>query len=165
MVRRLPAMQETRVRSLCWEDPPEKEIASHSSILAWKIPWTEEPGKPQSKGSQRVGHNWGSNTSLHPKTQMLAASIFKVTLRADRFTPASHLAQPQPTIQVGHRAPQGLCAVAPCWVGLRGGGKSSPTGTGAASEDYFSSQGPRRKSRAPFQQQRTGWPRLCYAND
>ena len=56
-IKRLPAMQETRVRSLGWEDPLEKEMATHSSILAWKIPWTEEPGVLQSMGSQRVGHD------------------------------------------------------------------------------------------------------------
>ena len=56
MVKYLPAMQETWVRSLCWEDPLEKEMAPHSSTLAWKIPWTEEPGKLQSMGSQRVRH-------------------------------------------------------------------------------------------------------------
>ena len=57
MVKRLPAMWETRVRSLGREDPLEKEMATHSSTLAWKIPWTEEPGKLQSMGSQRVGHD------------------------------------------------------------------------------------------------------------
>ena len=56
-VKRLPAMQETWVRSLGQEDPLEKEMATHSSILAWKIPWTEEPGGLQSTGSQRVGHD------------------------------------------------------------------------------------------------------------
>ena len=54
MVKRLPAMQETWVRSLGQEDPLEKEMATHSSTLAWKIPWTEEPGRLQSMGSQRV---------------------------------------------------------------------------------------------------------------
>ena len=49
--------QEIWVRSLGWEDPLEEKLATHSSILAWEIPWTEEPGKPQSKGSQRVGHD------------------------------------------------------------------------------------------------------------
>ena len=58
MVKRLPTMRETRVRSLGQEDPLEKETATHSSIHAWKIPWTEEPGGLQSMGSQRVGHNW-----------------------------------------------------------------------------------------------------------
>ena len=57
MVKRLPAMQETQVRSLGWEDPLEKEMATHSSILAWKIPWSEEPDRLKSMGSQRVGHN------------------------------------------------------------------------------------------------------------
>ena len=57
MVKRLPAMQETLVRSLGQEDALEKETATHSSILAWKIPWTEEPGKLQSMGSQRAGHD------------------------------------------------------------------------------------------------------------
>ena len=56
-VKRLPAVRETRVQSLGWEDPLEKEIATHSSTLAWKIPWTEEPGRLQSMGSQRVGHD------------------------------------------------------------------------------------------------------------
>ena len=57
MVKRLPAMRETRVRSLGLEDPLEKEMAPHSSILAWKIPWTEEPGGLQFMGLQRVGHD------------------------------------------------------------------------------------------------------------
>ena len=56
-VMNLPAVQETRVRSLGWEDPLEKEMAIHSSILAWKILWTEESGGLQSMGSQRVGHD------------------------------------------------------------------------------------------------------------
>ena len=57
-VKNLPATQETRVRFLGWEDPPEEGMATHSSILAWRIPWTEEPGGLQSMGSQRVGHDW-----------------------------------------------------------------------------------------------------------
>ena len=56
-IKCLPAMQETRVRSLGWEDPLEKEMATQSSILAWRIPWTEEPGGLQSTGWQRVGHD------------------------------------------------------------------------------------------------------------
>ena len=56
-VKNLPAVQETQVQSLGWEDPVEKEMATHSSILAWKISWTEEPGGLQSMGSQRVGHD------------------------------------------------------------------------------------------------------------
>ena len=57
MVKYLPAMQETRVPSLGWEDTLEKEMATHSSTLAWKIPWTEEPGRLQSIGLQGVGHD------------------------------------------------------------------------------------------------------------
>ena len=57
MVKNLPAMQKTWVPSLGLEDPQEKEMATNSSILAWKIPWTEEPGGLQSMGSQRVGHD------------------------------------------------------------------------------------------------------------
>ena len=56
-VKRLPTMRETRVRSLGQEDPLEKEMATHSSTLAWKIPWTEKPGRLQSMGSQRGGHD------------------------------------------------------------------------------------------------------------
>ena len=63
-LKRLPAMRETWVRSLGREDPLEKEMATHSSILAWRIPWTEEPGEPQSTGSQRVGHDWATSLSL-----------------------------------------------------------------------------------------------------
>jgi len=57
MVKRLPTMWETWVQSPGWEDLLEKEMATHSSILAWKIPWTEEPGRLQSVGLQRVGHD------------------------------------------------------------------------------------------------------------
>ena len=64
MVKRLPAMRETRVRFLGQEDPLEKEMAIHSSTLAWKIPWTEEPDRLQSTGSQRVGHDWPTSLSL-----------------------------------------------------------------------------------------------------
>ena len=56
-IKRLSTMRETRVRSLGWEDPLEKEMAIHSSTIAWKIPWTEEPGRLQSMGSQRVRHD------------------------------------------------------------------------------------------------------------
>ena len=58
MVKRLPTMQETWVQSLGWEGLLEKEMTTHSSILACKIPWMEEPGRLQSMGSQRVGHDW-----------------------------------------------------------------------------------------------------------
>ena len=57
MVKHLPTMRETRVQSLGQEDPLKKEMATHSSTLAWKIPWIEEPGRLQSIGSKRVGHD------------------------------------------------------------------------------------------------------------
>ena len=58
LVKSPQARRETRVPSLGWEDLLEKEMATHSSSLTWKIPWTEEPGRLQSVGSQRVGHNF-----------------------------------------------------------------------------------------------------------
>ena len=60
--KNLPAMQETRVQSLGREDPLEKGVATHSSIIAWRLPWTEEPGRLQSMRSQRVGRNRVTNT-------------------------------------------------------------------------------------------------------
>ena len=57
MVKYLPAMQETQVQSLGWEDPLEKGMATHSSILVWRIPWAEEPGRLRSMGSQKVRHD------------------------------------------------------------------------------------------------------------
>ena len=57
LVNNLPAMQETQVRYLGQEDPLEKEMATHSSVAAWRVPWTEEPGGLQSMGSKKVGHD------------------------------------------------------------------------------------------------------------
>ena len=62
LVKSLPAVQETRAHSLGGEDPLEKEMAAHSSVLAWRTPWTEEPGGLQSLGSQRVRHDRVTNT-------------------------------------------------------------------------------------------------------
>ena len=62
-VKRFSAMQATRVWSLVWEDPLEKEMAAHSSILAWKIPWTAESGRLPFMGSQRVRHDWATSCS------------------------------------------------------------------------------------------------------
>ena len=64
LVKNLPAVQETWVWSMGWEDPLEKEMETHSSVLAWKISWTEEHDGLQSMGSQRVGHDWATNTYL-----------------------------------------------------------------------------------------------------
>ena len=79
MVKNLPAAQETQVQLLDCEDPLEKGMATHSSILAWRILWTEEPGGLQSKGSQRVRHDWVTNiftTATSPIFQ-LAGAILK----------------------------------------------------------------------------------------
>ena len=63
MVKNLPAGQQTQIQTLGREDPLEMGMATHSSILDWKIPWTEEPGLLQSMGSQRVGHDWLTNVT------------------------------------------------------------------------------------------------------
>ena len=65
MVKSLPAVQKTQVQSLGWQDTLEKGMATHSSILAWRIPWTEEFGELQSIGSQRVGHDWSNLARTH----------------------------------------------------------------------------------------------------
>ena len=76
MVKNPPAMQETQVQSLGGEDPLEKEIASHSSILAWEIPWTEEPGGLQSMGSQRVGHDLMTKINIFGLALILQYYVF-----------------------------------------------------------------------------------------
>ena len=77
MVKHLPTMQETWVQSLGQEDPLEKEISTHSSTLAQKIPWTEEPSRLQSMGSQRVGHDWVTSLSLSYRHGILQARILE----------------------------------------------------------------------------------------
>ena len=62
MLKSLPAMQETWVQPLGWEDPLEKGMATHSSILAWRIPWAKKPGGLQFMGSHKAGHGWATNT-------------------------------------------------------------------------------------------------------
>ena len=76
MVKCLSAMWETRVQSLGWKDPLEKEMAAHASTLAWKSPWLEKPGRLQSMGSQRVGHDWA--TSLHFTLKIRASGTIKM---------------------------------------------------------------------------------------
>ena len=86
MVKRLPMMRETRVQSLGWEDLLEKAMATHSSILAWKIPWMEEPGRLQYMGLQRVGHDWATplqrefrveSRNESPRTLEKLAQVFR----------------------------------------------------------------------------------------
>ena len=82
MVKNLPVMQETQVLSLGQEDPLEKKMATHSSILAWRIPWTEEPDGLQSMGSQRVGPDWATNTHTHTHTAALQCCVsFRCTMK------------------------------------------------------------------------------------
>ena len=69
-VKNPPAMQETQVWSLDWEDSLKKWMATHASILTWRIPWTEEPGGLQSMGLQRVRHNWATNSFTFPLYQL-----------------------------------------------------------------------------------------------
>ena len=75
MVKHLPTMWETRVWSLGWEDLLEKEMATHSSTLAWRIPWTEETGRLQSMGSQRVRHDWVTSLSLSKKFYLAMSPV------------------------------------------------------------------------------------------
>ena len=77
MVKRLPTMQETQVQSLGWEGPLEKQMATHSSTIVWKIPWMEEPGRLQSMGLRRVGHDWATSLSLlFSRTRVEITNIF-----------------------------------------------------------------------------------------
>ena len=85
--KNLSAMQETQIQSLGQEDPLEMEMAIHFSILAWRIPWTEEPGRLQSMGLQRVGHDWVNNTlrinpCSHWKLCLFYSVSFSVTIPA-----------------------------------------------------------------------------------
>ena len=83
-VKNLLAMWETQVQSLGQEDPLEKEMGTHSNILAWRIPWTEKPGRPQSMGSQKVKHDYATNTHIHTHRhtlliQMILTFLKKIT--------------------------------------------------------------------------------------
>ena len=75
-LKRLPGMRETQVQSLGWEDPLEKEMATHSSTLAWRIPWMEGPGRLQSMGSQRVGQDWATLLSLSLSSTLSKPSLY-----------------------------------------------------------------------------------------
>ena len=78
----LPGMRETQVQSLGREDPLEKEMATHSSTLAWRIPWREEPGRLQSTGSQRVGQDWATSLSLSFKVDWFDLLAVQGTLKS-----------------------------------------------------------------------------------
>ena len=88
IVKSPPAMQKTQICSLGWKDPLQKGMAIHSSILAWRVPWTEEPGRLQSMASHRVGHDWATNTHIHtqPSSYCLLALLSKSNSRKTSVT-------------------------------------------------------------------------------
>ena len=96
-------MQEIQVRPLGQEDPLEKEIAIHSSTLAWKIPWTEESGKPQSIGSHRVGHNQVTNTHEYTYTSLTSLNLkIQGTLNLGWSSMLSPLTKTDVTTKLNH---------------------------------------------------------------
>ena len=99
MVKQLPATWETWVWSLGWKEPLEKEMATHSSTLAWKIPWTEEPGRLQSMGSQRMGHDWATSLSLSHDS--------KVMLKILQARLQQYVNHELPDVQAGFRKGRG----------------------------------------------------------
>ena len=131
MVMNLPAMWETWVQSLGQEDPLEQGMATHSSIPAWRIPWTEKPGGLQSMGLQRVGYNWATNTFtfktttyLHPRLLRLNPLYFidityesEITMRIYRLfarhlprTPEWQSFEDRSTACLGPCCPQSRCS-------------------------------------------------------
>ena len=106
MVKNLPAMQNTWIRSLGREDTSEKGMATHSSILGWRIPWTEEPGGLQSMGSQRVGHNW-SGLSCTEARMTSHSSVYQNFFRYTRYWCSK--ARSQQTVVWGHKCEDSLC--------------------------------------------------------
>ena len=80
-VKNPPTMRETWVWSLGWEDPPEEAMTSNSSILTWRIPWTEEPGRLQLMGLQRVGYDWAANNNTRPESPRKSSSCLKPTIQ------------------------------------------------------------------------------------
>ena len=93
MAKNWPAMWETWVRSQGWEDPLEESMETHFSILAWRIPWIEEPGGLQSMGSQRVGHNWATKNIL--RTSNLTGYSFSVSSVGFSSSPISQIFRAQ----------------------------------------------------------------------
>ena len=90
-VKRLSTMWETWVQSLGLEDPLEKEMAIHSSTIAWKIPWTEEPGRLQSMGLQRVGHDWVTSLSLAIKKKEILPFTTQMELESIMLSEISQI--------------------------------------------------------------------------
>ena len=118
MVTNLPAVRETWVQSLGWEDPLEEGMATHSSILAWRIPWTEEPGGLQSVESQRVRHDWATKQSIagidiKPQlsiSPLLAALILPYA--SEQHHPRTSSPQTHAVWPWG----EGICPFRPCFI-------------------------------------------------
>ena len=126
-------MQETRVWSLGREDP-QKEMAIHSSILAWRIPWTEEPGRLQSTGSQRVGHNWVTSLS-HNTPQARPQTPNCLGLKIMPVEPLKSLSlAPQGQVRQGTHPPPGPSPL--CWVPISvpGSTRGFPLGRGSSGD-------------------------------
>ena len=91
MVKNRPAMQETWVQFLVWEDPSEDSMATHSSILAWRIQWTEEPSGLPSMGSQRISHNWASKSIFYIFSKLLVHYHFILSYWTIQFSSVAQL--------------------------------------------------------------------------
>ena len=117
-IKHLPTMQETRVRSLGREGPLEKEMAAHSSTLAWRISWTQDPGGLQSMGSQRVRHNWGNGKECSNYfTIALISHARKVMLKILQARLQQYMNCELPDVQAGFRKGRGIRDKLPTSVG------------------------------------------------
>ena len=120
MVKHLPTMQETQVQSLGREDPLEKAMATHSSTLAWKIPWMEEPGRLQSMESQRVGHDWATSLSLFSLLLRVVGGGRIFIVHAGIISPLMVPRQAlQPAMSVGASEHRDLLAGGECMTRVR----------------------------------------------
>ena len=134
-VKNLPALRETWVRSLGWEDPLEKKMATHSSILAWRIPWTEEPGRLQSMGLQRVGHDWATftlNIIISTCNQYEVGEVLHSFYHAKSLKPGVQYTIARQTIQHHHNptlCPNHWCQRSLSWTVLWRPTTSSRTST------------------------------------
>ena len=146
-------MRETWVRSLGREDPLEKEMATHSSILAWRIPWTEEPGGLQSMGSQRVGHDWV--TSLHfTLVKAWKGEVESFLTRAPGYRACSHTPgalRCLPFWRAGTASRSSLCPSASSGINqVTGQEHQRPRGGGICGQSEISHSSPRSAHERPW---------------
>ena len=116
MVKNLPAVQESRMWSLVWEDPLEKGIATHSTSLAWRIPWTEEPGGLQSMVTQRVEHDWATSTftfknKFSALIDIMIVSISEEELWWDIWLDEAKRQSPTPLVKFVNSLVMAICDV------------------------------------------------------